>query len=142
VGEALYLGSDHRVVFTPGDGLSLTLNYAWLFTRALTGDFTFSDGKRMPYQSEHRFSIRLERSVRRYSWHIAPRYESPRFTTIMNATELPGVFLLDAGMTIQAGPRVSFHLDGRNLLNEQWMSMDGYPMPARSVTAGIRVRGQ
>lgn len=142
VGEALYLGSDHRVVFTPGDGLSLTLNYAWLFTRALTGDFTFSDGKRMPYQSEHRFSIRLERSVRRYSWHIAPRYESPRFTTIMNATELPGVFLLDAGMTIQAGPRVSFHLDGRNLLNEQWRSMDGYPMPARSVTAGIRVRGQ
>ena len=142
VGEAVYAGFDNRLVLTPGNDYTVTVQYAWLFTRALTGDFTFSDGKRMPYQSEHRFSIRLERSVRQYSWHIAPRYESPRFTTIMNATELPGVFLLDAGITLQAGTRVSFHLDGRNLLNEQWMSMDGYPMPARSVTAGIRVRGK
>ncbi len=142
VGEAIYLGSDHRLVFTPGDDLTLTLNYAWLFTRALTGDFTFSDGKRIPYQSEHRFSFRLEKSSLRYRWHIMPRYESSRFTTIMNATELPGVFLLDAGITVEAGETVSLFLDGRNLLNEQWMSMDGYPMPSRSVTAGIRVAGK
>ncbi len=139
VGKALYIGSEHRLIFTPEDGITLTLNYAWLFTRALTGAFSFSDGKRMPYQSEHRFSIRMEKSTQQYRWHIAPRYESARYTTIMNATKLPGIFLLDAGITVHAGKHISLFLDGRNLLNEQWMSMDGYPMPTRSVTAGIRL---
>lgn len=141
VGEAVYAGFDNRFVLTPGHGYTITLRYAWLFTRALTGDFTFSDGKRMPYQSEHRFSVRVDKSHKQYRWHIAPRYESSRYTTIMNATELPGVFLLDGGMTVQAGKNVVLYLDGRNLLNEQWMSMDGYPMPGRSVTAGIRIGG-
>lgn len=141
VGEAVYAGFDNRLVLTPGNDYTITLQYAWLFTRALTGDFSFADGKRMPYQSEHRFSLRVDKSHKKYRWHIAPRYESSRFTTIMNATELPGIFLLDAGITVQAGMHVSFFLDGRNLLNEQWMSMDGYPMPSRSVTAGIRVTG-
>lgn len=142
VGEAVYLGSDHRLTLTPGNGITLSLTYSYLFTRVLTGGFTFADKKKMPYQPEHRVSLTMRKKAEKYSWYCAPRYESPRFVTIMNVAELPSVFILDAGLTLYPSNTVSVFLEGNNLLNEEWMSLDGYPMPSRSVTVGITLTGK
>ncbi|HHU36778.1 MAG TPA: TonB-dependent receptor, partial [Treponema sp.] len=64
-----------------------------------------------------------------------------RFVTIMNVAELPSVFTLDGGLTLYPSKTVSVFFDGNNLFNEQWMSLDGYPMPSRSVTIGITITG-
>lgn len=141
VGEAVYLGSDHRLTFTPGNRITLSLTYSYLFTRVLTGWFTFADKKSMAYQPEHKFSLNIRKTAEKYSWYCAPRYEGKRFVTIMNVAELPSVFTLDGGLTLYPSKTVSVFFDGNNLFNEQWMSLDGYPMPSRSVTIGITITG-
>ncbi len=136
MGEAIFVGTDHSVRVSPLDGLHLEARYSFLRTWVLTGSFGLSDGKRIPYQPEHRVSLALTGSGGGWSWRVAPRYEGPRFVTIMNVSSLPGFVVLDAGIRRKFGTGVEVSVEARNILSESYETVEGYPMPGTSVSVG------
>lgn len=137
MGEALFAGTDHAVSISPFDGLTLELSYSFLRTWVLTGEFAFSDGKRIPYQPEHRASLTVRGSKKSWSWRVSPRYESARFVSVMNVASLPGFFVLDAGVQKRCGKNLEVSFEAKNVLSESYETVEGYPMPGASVSIGI-----
>ncbi len=137
MGEAIFIGTDHSVSVTPFDWLTLEATYTFLRTWVLTGGFTLSDGKRIPYQSEHRVILAITGAKDGWRWRVSPRYEGPRFVTIMNVTSLPGYFVLDASVTKAFENGFELSIEAKNILGESYETVEGYPMPGTSVSVGL-----
>jgi len=60
-------------------------------------------------------------------------YEGLRYLTTANLAYQPAVFLLGATLDWSLNQNMSFSVEGKNLLNERYESVQGYPMPGLSI---------
>lgn len=137
VGEALYLGSEHTLARAVRRGLSFRLSYSFMRTWLLTGDYDFSDGKRVPYQSEHRVNATVAFKGTRWRARINGTFESERFVSIVNVLALEPYLTVNARIDRDIGKGTSVFVDGRNILGASYQTIDGYPMPGASITVGL-----
>ncbi len=137
VGEAIYLGSEHTLARAVKRGLTFRLSYSLMRTWILTGDYTFSDGKRVPYQSEHRVNATFAFKGSLWRARINGTFESERFVSIVNVLALEPYIIVNARIDRDVGKGTSVFIDGRNILGASYQTVDGYPMPGASITIGL-----
>lgn len=138
IGEAVYAGAEASVKVPLGTAFTATAQYAFLATRVLTGDLTWADGVEMPYKPQHIATLGLDHRWASGTINVTGHGESPRFVSLANLSSLPAFFTLDVSMDQKVGKDVSLFLSGRNLLNQSYFTVDGYPMPGGSLTVGVR----
>jgi vitamin B12 transporter len=138
VGEALYFGSDSRIQSGFSERIILSLSYSFLMTYVLTEDLEFQDDKRMPYKPVHTFGLGIEVPWKTGSLLITQHYESERYTTILNVGELRPYFTLDLVLNQKIGKVYTLFAALRNLFGASYYSIDGYPMPGTTLTAGLK----
>ncbi len=137
--EALIAGSDARISSDFSKAFTVALDYSFLRTWVKTDLFDYSDGKSIPYQPTHRFSIDFRANADDTLLYLTPRYESARYTAIENVTELDPYFTLDAGASRKIGKAFEAYLDAKNVFSESYELVDGYPMPGATITVGARM---
>jgi len=136
-GEAWYLSSSTDASWSLGDAADLSLRYDWLFTRVLTGNLRFSDGKYMPYQPLHTLRAGFIKRLGDAQLSLSALYASERYTSILNLVALPPYFLLDLSAKAPIAPGLTLSVALRNAFGTSYESTEGYPMPGASVTAGL-----
>ncbi len=136
--EALYVGSDVRVVTDIHPQFKLTASYGWLLTYVLTGNLTLKDDKRMPYQPIHRLGFGVDVLWSTGSVVVSARYESERYATIVNAAPLAPYFTLDVSVTQRLGSAWTLLLSGTNLLGANYQLIENYPLPRTLVSVGLK----
>jgi vitamin B12 transporter len=137
LGKAQYLGTDATVGLHASD-LRVSVRYAFLMTWVLTDGLTWADNKRMPYTPVHSGGFLVEWSPGAGTLSASGHLEGPRYVTPLNLYALEPFFTLDAGWQQPLAGGVSLFVDGKNLLNASYTSVQGYPMPGGSVTVGLK----
>ncbi|MCX7786498.1 MAG: TonB-dependent receptor [Spirochaetes bacterium] len=138
IAEALFFGSDTRIASDFHPTFKITASYSWLLSYVLTGELTIGDDKRMPYQPMHRFGVGLEILWSTGSLVIEQKYESERYSTIVNATPLHPYFTIGVSFTQQLGGNWIFLLSGSNLLGANYQLIKDYPLPRTTISVGVR----
>ncbi len=139
-------GYECTVSFGSWHDLAFSANLTHL-TAINTGPVSYTKGKHLPNRPETEAHTRLSWRHGRISafyefdyisgnyWNayngVAPNNKGPLFTTRR---------LHSAGMTVPAGMRrADFSLEVRNMTDEQYEDVMGYPLPGRSVVATLAV---
>ncbi|MDR0464107.1 MAG: TonB-dependent receptor [Treponema sp.] len=144
VGEALLFGFDSNIYyehpFSSGilKKITASLSYKYLTSFLLSYGYTFSSGKRIPYNPEHTLSGAVEFFWDSGSFSISGHYESLRYHDTANLTELKPYFLLNAGINQKIGKNINISGTIRNMLNISYESYYDYPMPGVTMTLGLR----
>lgn len=136
-GEAWYVSSATVFGGKIGETSEIKLRYDWLFTRVVTGDLEFADGKYMPYQPVHTLQAGFTKHSGDALLNLTARYISERYTGILNLTALPPCFLLDISAQMPVAPGLELSLELRNAFGASYEITEGYPMPGTSLTAGL-----
>lgn len=137
VGRATYAGSDWLVQVVSGPW-TIKANYSFLLTWALTGDLTWADQRRLPYKPVHRAGALIEFKVPGMHLTLGGRWEDWRYITLANATILPSYITFDATWDQRLVEGWNLFFKASNLLDQSYTLVDGYPMPGRSLTVGLR----
>jgi vitamin B12 transporter len=151
ISRGAFLGWDNRLdltlPFSPGFLEKPVVSLSWQFLLSwLLGDTTgFADKLRIPYMPQHIlgfsavFPWRTGSPGREASLSVSGRYEGFRFADTGNLIRLDPYFLLN--MTVNAGINKNITAFGSfgNILNTQYVSFAGYPMPGITFTLGLRM---
>lgn len=138
VGQAFYSGADQTVRSEFHDVVKLTARYSFLMTYMLSDGLTFADDKRMPYAPVHHLGVGVDFDWKKGSFSLDEHYESERYISTLNVTQLAPYFTVDALYRQDLDDGLSCFVTVKNAFNQTYFSVDGYPMPGGSVTAGVR----
>ncbi|MBN2547032.1 MAG: TonB-dependent receptor plug domain-containing protein [Spirochaetes bacterium] len=139
VGEALYFGSDSIIKSGFSKYVNLFLSYSFLMTFVLDDDLTIESDKRMPYQPVHRLGIGAEFMWKTGNVNITGHFESERYTTTYNVTELKPYFTLDLNFS-QNIKIITIFASIKNIFNSLYFLVADYPMPGGSVLIGLKIK--
>jgi vitamin B12 transporter len=146
IGEAAFFGADARlkmvfpVSWGPVSKISPALSYQYLLSYLLSYGYSWKDEKRIPYQPMHTAGASVDISWGSGSLLLSAHYESVRYYSTTNIIELAPYLLLNLNINQNLGKRLTVFTALRNLLNQSYESYNRYPMPAFSLTTGIRIR--
>lgn len=138
-GVALYPGVEQHLSLALPDGFSLRVGYAFLYSFALAGGLTLASNARMPMTPQHTVTAAVEHRGRVFTWSAGGRFQSSRLW-VDNSTVLPPFFVLNAHASWRIGRRWSSYLSASNILNEQYQTELGYPMPPTELRVGLVAR--
>jgi vitamin B12 transporter len=145
IGEAAFFGADTRIkaVFPvslgPVKKISPSLSYQYLLSYLLSYGYSWEDRKRIPYQPMHTAGASVDISWGTGSLLLSAHYESVRYYSATNIIELAPYLLLNVNINQKLGKRFTVFTVLRNLLNQSYESYNRYPMPAFSLTTGVRM---
>ncbi|OHD35641.1 MAG: hypothetical protein A2086_04650, partial [Spirochaetes bacterium GWD1_27_9] len=138
VGKAFYFGIDNKVESDFSQYVKLSVSYSLLLTYCLNGDLTFESDKRMPYVPLHSLSFGVEFNWKTGNLNFAGHFESERYATISNVTELKPFFTMDVNFS-QNIKMVTIFASIKNAFNYLYFLIDGYAVPGGSVILGVKV---
>lgn len=138
VGEALYAGADVQTELKLPYSFSTSFSYSFLQTWLLTNERKFSDKKRMPYLPLHKGTGSISWKRKNTAVRLSAQYIGTRFTSTDNLTLLPSILTFDASISQVLGKGFSCYFEGKNLTSQQYMLLDGYPLPEMTITIGGR----
>lgn len=115
--------------------------YSLLFTHLLTDGLTLADQRRMPYKPLHTVSLGARWRWASGSLGVRGHAESLRYTSTLNLYSLPPFATLDLMLDQSLGQGLVFFSSLTNALNAKYQSVEGYPLPGASLTAGLRLTG-
>ncbi|HWR11094.1 MAG TPA: TonB-dependent receptor [Rectinemataceae bacterium] len=138
-GNAFYPGLEleYRSAAAPW---TLSLSYGFLYSYILSGDLDFSDDKRVPGAPVNKLTATGAYASGPFKGSLICSYESLSYLTTANLAYQPAVFLLGTRLEWSLNDRLSFFCEGKNLLNERYESVKGYPMPGLSIELGFEYR--
>jgi vitamin B12 transporter len=151
ISQGVFGGWDNRLdltlPFEPGFLGRPVLSLSWRFLLSWLLDDTvgFADNLRIPYMPKHVLGLSVE-----IPWHtgsprregslsVSGRYESLRFADTGNLIKLDDYALINMTVNQRIGKTITAFGSLRNILNTQYVSFAGYPMPGITFTAGLRV---
>jgi vitamin B12 transporter len=119
---------------------TLSCSYTFLYSYVLSGDLSLADDKRVPGVPVHKLSATGAYTSGPFKGSLTCSYEGLRYLTTANLAYQPAVFLVGARMDWSLNSNMSFSVEGKNLLNERYESVQGYPMPGLSIELGFEYR--
>jgi vitamin B12 transporter len=147
VGEAAFFGLDTKLrtaiplpseLFTE---LGFSLSYQYLLSYLLSYGYTWESEKRIPYMPAHTLGFSLDlpwTAGAGGSLLVSGHFESSRYTNTSNLSSLASYFLLNINANQNLNKNIKVFVIIHNVLNSQYESYTGYPMPGLTVTAGLR----
>jgi vitamin B12 transporter len=146
VGEAVFFGLDSKlrlelpVSIGPVNRIIPSFSYQYMLSYLLSYGYTWASEKRIPYMPAHTIGGSLDILWSSGSLLLAAHYESLRYADTANLTELEPVFLLNATLNQKFGRHLTAYGALRNILNRTYVSFADYPMPALTMTLGMRLQ--
>ncbi len=146
IGEALYPGFETDLEYTIFKWLRVSAGYAFLYSYVLNSGgvaYSLADDIRAGYAPIHSLDVGLVLEFGATKLGINARYVSQRYSGVEGepgTTSLDPYLLLNVQLKQRLGDRWSMTLEGKNLLNQVYQSLDGYPMPPLSFWTGVELR--
>ncbi len=131
-GDAFYPGLEMEYASSMAPW-TLACSYSFLYGYVLSGDLSLADDKRVPGVPVHKLSATGAYASGPFKGSLICSYEGLRYLTTANLAYQPAVFLLGATLDWSLNQNMSFSVEGKNLLNERYESVQGYPMPGLSI---------
>ncbi|OHD21944.1 MAG: hypothetical protein A2064_05080 [Spirochaetes bacterium GWB1_66_5] len=145
IGEALYPGFEADLELTILKGLRISAGYTFLYSFVLNSsgtDYKLADEIRAGYAPIHSLDAGLVLEIGRTRAGIKAQYVGQRYSGVegeFGTTSLDPYLVLNAQYRRAFSERWSITLEGRNLLNQVYQSLDGYPMPLLSFWVGAEL---
>jgi outer membrane cobalamin receptor len=145
ISQSILPGAEIHGTFAITDKLSVDASYTFIYSLLLQlagQSITASDNLRVPFVPLHSIAASIKYRDRGLSLSADAQYVSQKFTDFANtqSAALPGYFLANAGMQVDAGARLAFSLEAKNIFDALYYTQSGYPMPPFSVETGVKVR--
>ncbi len=136
VDKASIKGLEGEVKFKPLKKLQLSFNYTYLEAK----DEKEYPGKLLPYRSRDKFFLGLDWMITsKLRLFLESQMVGERFADRENTEKLPSYTLLGARLRYVVGKKIEFFFKADNLLDEEYEDIKGYPMPGRTIKAGIKI---
>jgi vitamin B12 transporter len=144
IGKSFYLGFENKIRSDFSKYVELSASYNFLMTWVLTNGLGFEADKRMPYKPVHTlgFGVTVKWNTgKKYAGNISfsGHYESDRYTDELNVGKLNPYFTLDVSLNQNIFKMVTLYVTVKNMLDDHYFLVDKYPVPAGSITLGIRI---
>jgi len=141
IGIAELQGAEAQLSFNALDFVTIGVSYTYLHAVDLTKGLP-SYGKRLIYRPEDVLSINLSIPVRRFKFSLDYIYNSGRFTDMQNDpnNRLPAYSRIDAGIGYSDGRNFSAELSAKNIADNQYEEIPGYPQPGRNLNFTINYK--
>ncbi len=136
-GEALYPGTEQHVRLMLLDHLTLHVSYTFLYTYVLSGEFVFSDNKRLPMIPLHEADFGFQYNDGKNMIYVNAHFETLRYLKTSNIVYLPSHFVVNVRYRRQLSDRVGIFLGADNLFGENYEVVPGYPMPGLMIRTGL-----
>ncbi len=149
----VWMPQNYRTAFFPGaelqagaslwECLSVKAGYTFIYSFLLNDgavEHGFSGDLRVPYVPVHSANLRVELSLAGHAAGVELRYAGSRFTDAANTQDVEGYFLLNADYRLALNETLSFTAAARNILNAEYQTQAGYPMPPFSLRMGADLR--
>jgi outer membrane receptor protein involved in Fe transport len=133
--------ADLKLLLFPG--LRLMGSYTFLYSFVLKGasaSYSFADDKRAVYSPVHKASLALSYEGQRTRLGVNAEYVGERFANEANTIPLAPYLVLNAEARQVISEHLALTLQGKNLLNEVYQTVDGYVMPPLSFWVGAELR--
>ncbi|MBN1413196.1 MAG: TonB-dependent receptor [Spirochaetales bacterium] len=138
-GEGLYAGADASVSVKLWDIFTVGADYTYTYSTILSGTYTSSDDKRMPYCPAHAVKARAGIRTEKDDALLSFVYQDSMFLDRDNNSIRDGFFNMDFSYIRKLSDHVSLSAVCKNLLNAEYMSVKGYPSPGLSIKLGAVV---
>jgi vitamin B12 transporter len=144
IGKSFYFGSENKIKSDFSKYFEINTSYNFLLSYLLSYGYTFESDKRVPYTPLHTFGFGVTvnwNPGKEYSGNInfTGHYESDRFTDTLNIGTISQFFTFDVSFNQNFYKIFTFYTVIKNAFNNHYFLVDGYPMPAGSVTIGIKI---
>jgi outer membrane receptor protein involved in Fe transport len=113
-----------------------TFLYSYVF-KAASGDYSFSDNKRVPNVPVLTFDAGIEYGGTKDTVSLSGQYMSERFTNTENTESVDGYFVLNFFYKRKLSETFSLSVAVDNLLNADYEVMKGHIMPPLFILAGV-----
>lgn len=134
VGTATYTGGDVSITLKPWEIVQWKFNYTYMQAKDEDTDLD------LPAKSEHKG--RLDMTIvptEKVSWIITARGASNAWRNRANTTRIPGYLIFDTKLEYQF-ERFTAFVEATNLLDKDYLYVDGLTAPPFTWFAGIKVR--
>jgi outer membrane cobalamin receptor len=138
-GEAIYPGVETFVSVGFLDHFSISVDYTFLYTFALSGGLTLGDNKRLPNIPAHEIGTRFQYAGEKDKLGLFTQYQSLRYESTANTEFLPSFFVIGASWRHALGKRTNLYLVGTNVFSEEYDLVNLYPMPGISIRTGLEI---
>jgi outer membrane cobalamin receptor len=138
-GDALYPGIEISMHSEPMENFRAGVEYTYLHTFVLSGDFSIADNKRLPMIPVHELGASLAYDNGNNHLSASLRFESLRYERTDNKNYLPSHTVVDLLYRRAFGETISLYTAVDNLFNESYEIVDGYPMPGTRIRTGLEI---
>lgn len=139
IGQALYIGSDHKITSDFSKYVEIFGLYSFVWTVILSEGYTIDDNKRVPNIPMHTFTIGITANWKSGNITLSGHFESERFLTVTNLQSLQGFFTLDLSFNQTFCKYFTVYATLNNAFNYMYQVMDGYPMPGGALLIGLKI---
>lgn len=138
VASAFYLGANISVARTFFNLITLRANAEYLYTRLLDKNNTLTYGKRIMYTPDLVWAVTAVLKSRYADFSVEANFTGKRYVSNLNVSYLEPYLLLNASAELSLWHYVRPYMRLDNILNADYESVPGYPMPGIALTAGAR----
>jgi len=135
-GDALYPGLEVEAK-TRIEPWQFSISYSFLYSFVLSGNLKLADDKRVPYVPIHSLDALVSYSAGSFGASFDFSYKGLRYLTTDNKAYLPSAFLAGASLRWKLSRSLSLKIEGNNLFNERYESIQGYPTPGFSLSTSL-----
>jgi len=139
-GVGLYPGLEQELEMPLAEKCKLALNYNYLHSYVLYGDYGLADNKREPMTPTHSLNAVFSYQASRLSWSATAKYASLRYLSTANTGYLPSYFTLDGSVKWRFSERYAAYFAVDNLFDEQYQVVENYPMPGTRLRLGAEIK--
>lgn len=130
-GEFEHRGGEVAVTTSPVGNLDLDASWGFLDVGALTLS-----------HPKHQFSAGARYAWDRFTARVGVQHVAGLYGADFARNRLPDYTIVNARLAARINGRFGVHVEGENLLDEEYQVMAGYPMPGRGVSVGVHARSR
>jgi len=139
IGEALYIGTDHKIKTNFSKYIEIFGLYSFVWTVILSEGNTFENNRKIPNIPMHTFSLGITANWKSGNVTVTGHFESERFITVTNIESLPGFFKLDISFNQTFCKYFTLFANHTNCFNQMYQIQEGYPMPTGALQLGLKI---
>ena len=136
IDKAEIKGIETEFLHNLNKNFSVSLNYTYMDARDKGTQYY---DKKLPYRPENKFSLGLNfKNEKGIKWNIDLNFVDDVYTDRENTQKLDSYTLLNTTISKEFSKNLEFFIQVRNLLNEEYQIIGDYPMPGRTIMAGLK----
>ena len=117
--------------------VSIKLSYTFLDARDTGEEY---HNQYLRYKPKHKGGCRLQyQGERGLKVNLGAEYTDSAYSDRANTSEVDGFVLVDTSVSQTVGKGTEIFVSGKNLLDQEYEVIKGYPMPGTIVMSGVKV---